>query len=218
MLPTDASTATPATRTPSSSGARWARPTWLAALIAAWLTAVGGGSLALLDYGLAPEALPTGTSRWPDDSGLERTSEFTMVLSVHPRCPCTRATIAELARLMADIRDRVRVHVLFLRPSDTEPSFVQTDLWSAAELIPGVELHVDAGGRLAKAFGTQTSGTALLYGPSGQLAFAGGITSSRGHEGASVGQRRIREIVARGESDRALADVFGCSLFAEATP
>jgi hypothetical protein len=56
------------------------------------------------------------------------------------------------------------------------------------------------------------SGFTLLYDPAGRLRFAGGITSARGHEGDSFGQRRILAVLSGDPADRADAPVFGCSL------
>jgi hypothetical protein len=62
------------------------------------------------------------------------------------------------------------------------------------------------------AFGAATSGEALLYGPDGRLEFAGGITSSRGHEGDNPGADRIVSLVTTGSAELATAPVFGCPL------
>lgn len=57
----------------------------------------------------------------------------------------------------------------------------------------------------------------MLFDSEGDLLFSGGITPSRGHEGANVGTRRIVDLVERGDTDRNVANVFGCGLFTEET-
>jgi len=47
---------------------------------------------------------------------------------------------------------------------------------------------------------------------SGRLAFSGGITLARGHEGDSAGLQRIRSLLRTGKADRSEAPVYGCSL------
>jgi hypothetical protein len=133
---------------------------------------------------------------------------------LHPECPCSRATVAELARLMARVGDRIDVHVLFVRPAGLARDPVGSPLWKSVALIPDVDLRVDDGGVTAARFGAVTSGQVLLYDVEGSLRFAGGITSSRGHEGDSDGLDAL-EGATRGARGHATASVFGCSLFGE---
>jgi hypothetical protein len=132
-----------------------------------------------------------------------------LVLFAHPGCACTRATISELARLMARFHDRLDAQVLF---RGEEPELARTDLWSSAARIPGVMVTADPSGVEARRFGVETSGAAVLYDAAGKLAFQGGITSARGHEGDSFGQRRIAALLTGSTPDRADAPVFGCAL------
>ncbi|HTN03085.1 MAG TPA: hypothetical protein VL132_14455, partial [Planctomycetaceae bacterium] len=53
--------------------------------------------------------------RWPADSQLPRVPGRPMVVVfLHPRCPCSRATLEELSRLMTRIADRASVLAVFL--------------------------------------------------------------------------------------------------------
>ena len=69
----------------------------------------------------------------------------------------------------------------------------------------------DEGGAEALRFRAAASGLVLLYDGQGRLRFAGGITSSRGHEGDSFGRRRILAVLAGASADREDAPVFGCA-------
>ena len=71
---------------------------------------------------------------------------------------------------------------------------------------------IDKGGTEARRFRVAGSGTTLLYAPTGQLLFSGGVTASRGHEGASVGSEAITRWVLRGSAPTVHAPVFGCAL------
>ena len=136
----------------------------------------------------------------------------TLVMAVHPQCPCTRASLAELALIMARLKGRLRAHVLFLLPGGTDSTWAEGGMWSTAAAIPGVTPHLDADGVEASRFGVETSGHTLLYDRDGALLFSGGITPSRGHEGDSVGRSAIVSLVEDGSSPLKVTVVYGCAL------
>jgi hypothetical protein len=141
------------------------------------------------------------------------------LIFAHPRCPCTRATIGELAVIMARCRDRVDARVLFYKPKGSAPDWEQTDTWRDAGRIPGVRVGVDPDGAEAARFSARTSGHALLYGPEGALLFSGGITASRGHAGDNPGRDSVVALVAGGDPQARETSVFGCPLAAsDASP
>lgn len=185
----------------------------LALVVAVWALSVGSGMAALWGYASAPGLPAHPPATWPDESRMERQpGRATLLLFAHPHCPCTRATIGELARLMAPARERVAVHVLFTKPPGAGDGWERTDLWDGAAAIPGVTVVRDDGGIEARRFGVATSGQALLYEADGRLRFAGGITSARGHEGDSMGRSAILTLLVDGRAERAESPVFGCAL------
>ncbi len=139
---------------------------------------------------------------------------MTLVMIAHPRCPCTRATLGELARLMAKAQGRLKTYVLFIRPEGSPVDWEKTDLWAEASAIPGVTVLVDDQGAEAERFQAATSGQNLLYSPEGKLLFSGGITFSRGHEGDNAGSGTILSILNGNEAPQSETPVFGCPLFA----
>jgi hypothetical protein len=186
----------------------------LVAVCIAWALCVAAGFSVLYVYKTRPGANGAPAQRWPTDTRLALDpTRPTLIMLAHPHCPCTRASVSELARLLARLDARVRAHVLFVRPDGVDDDWERTDLWRSAAQIPGVTVSIDAGGAEARRFGIETSGHVLVYDPSGALLFRGGITSARGHEGDSFGQRRIASLLATHNADRADAPVFGCALF-----
>ena len=158
---------------------------------------------------------PAVPSRWPAETRLQAApGRASLILFGHPQCPCTRATLAELARLMDRYGDRLDAWVLFATPSGAAGEVSRTDLWSSAERIPGVHVLRDEDGAEAARFGAATSGTVALY-RDGKLLFNGGITPARGHEGDSFGKERLVSLLTTGKADRNDAPVFGCSLSIE---
>src|SRR5207244_3426685 len=128
-----------------------------------------------------------------------------------PQCPCSRATIGELALIMAR-HPKVDAYVLFYAPESEANGWVRTDLWRDAARIPGVRIVEDRAGVEIRRFGASTSGQALLYDSRGKLLFNGGITSSRGHSGPNDGRESIVSWIEGDTAPRSRTPVFGCSL------
>ncbi len=190
------------------------QPGWFACcLLLAWVSASVGGLIWLWDYAAAPGPADQAPARWPPGSQIVPAADRpTLVMFAHPKCPCTRASIAELARAMAVCGDRVAAHVVFFKPGRTGPDWEHTDLWQAAASIPGVRVSVDPDRREAERFAARTSGQVVLYDAAGGLLFQGGITGARGHEGDNAGRDAVVELVTGGQSPVRQTRVFGCAL------
>jgi len=178
-----------------------------------WLAAMLAGGAAVWRYELAPaEVSAELPARWPDGGAIVRVDGVaTLVMLAHPRCPCTRASLAELARLVADTHGRVDAHVLVVRPAGAPEGWEDTDLRARAAAIPGVRVHTDIGGEEARRFGATASGHVVIYDPTGRLLFHGGITGARGHEGDNAGRSGASAAIARGLADQR-SPTFGCEL------
>jgi hypothetical protein len=186
---------------------------WVLAAGIVWAVAIVTGMSLLWDYSLAAGAPASAPATWPAASALPRVSgRPTLVVLAHPRCPCTKATIAELATIMRYASDRVTTHVVFSTPTGSGPEWQQTDLWQSAAAIPGVDVMSDVGGLEARRFGAVTSGQVLLYDKDDRLAFAGGITAARGHQGPNVGAATVLAVLEDHPGDQRRARVFGCAL------
>ena len=182
-------------------------------LTAVWLGAAGIGLARLWRYEATPGKVGAPPTHWPDGSQVERrVKRPTLVVFAHPRCPCTRASLGELALIMAQCPGRVDAHVLFFKPSGFPNDWEKTGLWLSAEAIPGVKVVCDEDGSEAKRFRATTSGYSLLYNSMGRLLFGGGITGSRGHSGDNAGRNAIESFLMNGVADQKQTFVFGCPL------
>jgi len=189
----------------------------LALACALWCTACAAGVGILWLYASTPGASGATPGDWPMDSALPPPApgHATLVLALHPRCPCSRATLGELAQIAAHTRDRLRMCVLMIRPSGMPEGWERTDLWTAAQSVPGVTVLADPDGREAARFGAETSGAAALYDEHGRLVFTGGITASRGHAGDNAGRDAIIALALGQPTETRRADVYGCPLFCQ---
>ena len=179
-----------------------------------WLAAVATATALLISYSNRPGPSGAPPRQWPAHSQIPLDdSRPTLVLFAHPRCPCTRASLGELERVLADCPNQIRAHVVFLKPPNVEKDWAQTDLWRKARAIPGVTVHEDDGGIEAPRFHSETSGHSVLYDRDGRLLFQGGITISRGHAGDNPGRSAIVAVLRGQESGSMKTPVFGCPLF-----
>jgi hypothetical protein len=177
---------------------------WVA--VAVWLASVGAALFALEAYKATPGAAAGSPDRCPE--GVPRGA---LLLFLHPHCPCSRASVAELAAVLT-ARPSVSAQVHFVRPAGAPDGWERTSLWDEAARVPNATALSDVGGGLARRLGVRTSGHALFYDGAGQLRFSGGITAARGHEGDNPGRRGLLTAL-DGEAPEALHHpVFGCPL------
>lgn len=151
---------------------------------------------------------------WPSGVDLPHNPhQMTLVMVLHPMCPCSRASLAELDRLLTMQPGRINADLVFVDYASLPTTLEQSPNWRQAAAIPGVHLVCDSGGHVAHAFGAWTSGQCYLYDMSGHLVFQGGLTGGRGEEGDNVGLTTAMEVASghTGSGSRSL--VFGCPLF-----
>ena len=187
-----------------------------AAVGALWIGAVVAGFAWLGSYDNRPGIPASAPERWPTDSQIARDASRPMlVMLVHPRCSCSRASLGELAELLARAHHRPAAVVLMVRPAGVSEDWEKTDLWQSAARIPEVTVVRDDGGVEARRFGTRTSGQTLLYDTDGRLLFSGGITGARGHPGDNAGRATILALLDREGPQQSGSPVFGCPLLSE---
>lgn len=186
------------------------------AWVVLWLLTCVGGVLLLWRYKATPGDPGAPIAHWPAASGLARAADApTLVMVMHPRCPCSRASVGELAELMRRAPAGVKAYAVLSVPDgvDGDPiAFAHGELWDKADAIRGVEVIADPGARIAEAFGAATSGHVLVYDAGGALRFSGGITGARGHAGDNLGRARVASLLATGKVDHDRSHVFGCDI------
>lgn len=133
-----------------------------------------------------------------------------LVVFVHPRCPCTRATLSETGEIARAAPD-LMIRIVFVRPADAPDEWERTEQWTEAGRLPGVEVECDAGGREAVRLGAETSGHAVLLDPTGRVVFRGGLTRARGQQGISPGRRAVLDWIEGNQGAKEMP-VFGCPL------
>ena len=183
-------------------------------IVMVWGIVVLCGFAYLVGYSATPGTGDHGCPSWPEDSRIVRTmGRPTMLVFLHPACPCSRATVEELSRLLTRIAESVDTTAVFTRPDGFHEGWERADLWKSVEALPHVRVVLDPGSEEARRFGAATSGCTMLYDSEGRLVFRGGITAARGHEGDSAGKNAILSWFTSGRAEPSKTPVFGCPLF-----
>ena len=187
---------------------------WLMTALVVWLGAVAGGTIALVRYSEAPGAVRSAPENWPGTSSISRdTRTPTLIMFLHPRCPCSRASVGELERLLTKVHGKLDVCVAFVIPAGADAEWTETDLMRRVQSLPAVRSFKDDRGTQARLFGAETSGQTVFYDAAGKLRFSGGITAGRAHAGDNPGSSALEELVLHGKATTASTPVFGCALF-----
>lgn len=182
--------------------------------LALWLLAVGCGMLWLAEYSFTPGRAGQAAPAWPGgptpENGKDR---FTLVVALHPECPCSRATLRQLDTVLLHTDGRMQVLAVFADQLPEAPAEA-SDLYAQARALPEVRLVSDRDGSWMRRFDFHTSGEIRLYRPDGTLAFQGGITAGRGHEGGNPGSDAVIAAVRATTPVGGLVStpVFGCAL------
>lgn len=188
-------------------------------MVVLWLLAVASGWYYCERYEFAKSdaSVATAVEHWPGGTSLTYdSSRPALVLFLHPKCPCSRATLAELDRILATGRqpnaEAPQVIVVATVPPGKNEAWWNTATIENSRSIPEASVFIDYDGREAARFGATTSGTVMYFDQSGARCYAGGITITRGHEGRSAGGDALAALI-RGDSVESMSmPVFGCRL------
>lgn len=202
-------------RTPVVTGESTARRRWKmqALAVAIWTILAIAGLAALTVYSFTGNIPAHAAAQWPASSQLSLDSARpVLVLFLHPRCPCSAASITALDRVLSRHPGAFRVYAVLTVPPGVDADWEVGRNLEAARSLPETSLVFDRGGTLARSFGAGDSGTLLAFGPDGVRLFVGGITASRGHEGESLGVLVLRDLATGRTPRQSDSPVFGCPL------
>ena len=178
-----------------------------------WLVLSLIGTVVLVAYSNSAGAQDHEARDLPDSLAAEMTpGRHTLLMFVHPKCPCSRSSLSELARLMMSCAKQVDARVYFFQPAGQPDDWSHTDLWNSAARIPGVSVARDVDGQHALSMQAETSGQVFLFDPQRKMVFRGGITAGRGHEGDNYGRTAVENIVLHNHAERSMTPVFGCTI------
>lgn len=188
-------------------------------LCLAWFVAVVAGLVVMFNYESRPGEKPAQPAVFPDNTAIETSKTLpTVIMFIHPHCPCTRASISELERVHSICHRLAEFKLVAFDPVCSGTEWQTSDLVKTAKAIPGVTVHWDKDGKEARRFNVRTSGHVMLYDTTGKLRFSGGVTSSRGHEGSNFGRSQLVSWLRLSPQEREIqtelleSPVYGCAL------
>ncbi len=133
---------------------------------------------------------------------------WTLIMVVHPDCPCTKASLRNLEAILDATRLPIRAEIVAAVPAAYDGP--RKNL-AFARGIPKSELTVLDEVRAVKRYGARTSGHLFVYDPDRRLVYSGGLTPARGAEDAMSSIRWFKALAQQGEV-ASIAPTFGCSL------
>jgi hypothetical protein len=167
----------------------------------------------LMNYQTGAGANGSVPEGWPASSKLRREpGRANLIMFLHPKCACSRASVEELNHLLAKTPSKPAVKVFFVMPKQAPEGWRKSALWKSASKINGVQLLEDPDGEAARLFGAKTSGDVLVYDPNGRLLFNGGITPGRGHQGDNAGLDAVVDLISGKNTSLHHTPVYGCEL------
>jgi hypothetical protein len=185
----------------------------LAILISMWLVAACGGLIAVARYDNRAGARVESASHWPSTTPLAfKSGLYNLVLSIHPQCSCSKATLGELEEMLARSGGKLRVHALIALPRNSPEEWRRSSLVEQLRALPETTVFFDPDSEESTRFGAVTSGDCVVFSPGGEKMFHGGITRSRGHTGDNAGKQAVLALVEGKAAPGSETPVFGCSL------
>ena len=182
-------------------------------ILAAWVLAAAGGAIGLLAQETRVSGRRSTPATWPADSRIQRARNTgTMLVFVHPNCPCTRATVARILDTTLGARAKTGPAVVFVARPAADDDWRATWLLDSAARTPGSRIVSDDRMTETALFGVETSGHVLLYDSRGALLFDGGVTAGRGHRAPNAASDALSQAIVDNLSNTAKTAVFGCDI------
>lgn len=189
---------------------------WLGSLFLVWVIGVSYGVFIAVEHAWKPgESARLEDNNWPRFSNLNCSRQYkTLILFVHPKCPCTNASLIELRHLIERGDGEKDVKIVFFVPQDSGEDWIEEDKLMLASAVPRAEIVYDYDGKEMRIFGAVTSGLLYIFSKNKKLLYSGGITAGRGHQGDNPGLDQCIAILAQAESneDCSKGAVFGCPM------
>lgn len=193
---------------PTKRSKRW--------LLIPWVIVALIGFAFLQNYSNTAGKTETKGDQWPVGTSLIRAKERpTLVMFLHPKCPCSQASLEEISRVLATHPDAYTLNFVFFKPSNEDDNWAETSLWKTVSKLPHAQAIIDQDAHEAKLFGALTSGDTFVYSPTGKLEFRGGVTPARGSIGDNAGIETLTLLAQGRTAVSKNSPVFGCPIVKE---
>lgn len=184
-----------------------------------WLASIFAGFWWLLSHDTDVNELATESSTvaWHLPEHLltdfvEPNGGIHTVVSLHPKCPCTRNSLETLAKLLSDATVNARCTFLVFTPESGDGDWMETGIAKAADQFPNAKLIQDVESKKALELGLFSSGAVIVINDFGEVLFQGGVTSGRSCNADNPGALALSAILQGRRVPEISPPVFGCSL------
>ena len=158
-------------------------------------------------YAMRYDSTPgRGSSRTPNVS-VSKAHDWTLVMVLHPKCPCSVSSLRALREVMVRYKDTFACEVCIAGDRTTSDSENE----KLAATIPGAKVEWITPKAAVERFGAHTSGQTYIFEKSGKLAYSGGLTPGRAVDNPRFALE-IVEGVLHHEPVATGSSVFGCPL------
>lgn len=181
-------------------------------VVTLWTAALAVCLLWLGAYASTPGADGAAVESLPPSAAISSGADGTLLMFVHPHCPCTAASLTEFEGVLERSPAALGAELVFFSDPAAGPDWVEGRLWRRAGDLEQVRRRVDPGGVLATEFGVSTSGHVLYFDAEGALRFDGGLTAGRGHVGPTLARAALERVLAGDATAPSDFVVFGCGL------
>ena len=176
-----------------------------------WMGSIGVSLFFFEQYERTPGAKFDAPLERPPESSLDFSHDkFTLIMFVHPHCPCVSASVTELETIATRYEEKLSARVVFVRPPGVPTEWEKGSLWTQVGKCAHLTSTIDEDGVEAGRFGARTSGHAYLLSPEGRIVFEGGLTESRG--GCASKQSSIGMWIEHDRDAPSSTPVYGCPL------
>src|SRR5262249_36879308 len=139
-----------------------------------------------------------------------------LLVFLHPHCPCSRATVDEIAGVLARCPGPVSVRAFLPAPPAPAEGWADTPLRADLPPLSAPEAP-DAPGPPAHPSGARPPGPPVASSADGRLPFRGGVPAGRGPRGPNPGREALLAALRDGLPSPP-SPVFGCPLFPSPEP
>ena len=191
-----------------------------------WLAMIGYGFFLLFQHdtsALEPQALDSIVASdiqdvsWVSEVDLRPASgKFNLIVAIHPKCPCTRNTLAEIERIQARFVEKCELTFLVTlpggKPEEEIEQWRNSGTVQLATSMPNAAVWFEDANELTTRLGLNSSGAVVVLDELGQIRFAGGITAGRSCAMENPGSQAVVRILRGDEQPLISTPVFGYRL------
>src|SRR5881394_3410332 len=113
-------------------------------IVAIWLAGILSALWTIEAYKATPGKAGSTPARAPQNTVPDGVpGRLQLIMFVHPQCPCSRASLAELTEILAEEPSAAAVEIVFVRPPGAGSTWNDTPLWTAATQLAGVRVSSD---------------------------------------------------------------------------